>query len=58
LYTGRLPAVEGRYQNLIIREACVTVVDPADLHPLGLTERKYYEVVTYAALYSSLKKKR
>jgi hypothetical protein len=55
LYTGKFPTVSGRYQQLIIREARIPVIDPSAMKTTGLTGEKYYEVCTHAALYEYVK---
>ncbi|PID40150.1 MAG: hypothetical protein CR984_04760 [Proteobacteria bacterium] len=55
LYTGKFPTKSGRYQRLVVREADIPAVDPENLTPLHLTQRKYYEVCTSPALYLATK---
>ncbi len=57
LYTGRFPTKSGRFQRLVIREAQVPVVDPADLRVKRITSRKYYEVCTHPLLYKLARSK-
>ena len=51
LYTGKFPTVTGKYQRLVIRESQIPEIDPVDLKPRRLTDRKYYEVCSNPELY-------
>jgi len=51
LYSGKFPTVTGKYQRLLIRESQIPIVDPGELVPKRLTERKYYEVCSDPELY-------
>lgn len=51
LYSGRFPTKSGRYQQLIVREAQIPVVDPGTLKTVRITAHKYYEVCTQPKLY-------
>jgi hypothetical protein len=48
--------VSGRYQQLIIREAQIPVMNAKELKITGLSGQKYYEVCTHGALYEYVKK--
>lgn len=56
LYLGKFPTKSGRYQQIIIREAQVPVVDPTTLKIDRITSRKYYEICTYPKLYTWARK--
>jgi len=51
LYTGKIPALGGKYQRLVIREAFIHEVKPETMDVIGSTSRKYYEVCTQQAIY-------
>lgn len=51
LYSGRFPTKSGRYQQLVIREAQIPVVNPDTLKTKRITAHKYYEVCTQPRLY-------
>ncbi|MHB8138737.1 MAG: hypothetical protein ACYDGO_10195 [Smithellaceae bacterium] len=50
-YTGKVPILNGNYQQLIIREASVFEVDPNTLHKTKETSRKYYEICANQEIY-------
>jgi len=51
LYTGKLPTVNGNFQQLAIREAIIYEVNPETMDVTGDTKRKYYEVCTNQKIY-------
>jgi hypothetical protein len=51
LYSGRFPTKSGRYQQLIVREAQIPVVDPGTLKTRRISAHKFYEVCTQPKLY-------
>ncbi len=51
LYTGKVPAIRGKYQRLVIREAVIYEVRPETMEIIGPTSRKYYEVCTQQAIH-------
>jgi hypothetical protein len=52
LYTGKFPALSGRYQRLVIRQARAGIVDEANPGVmLRQSERRYYEVCTQPWIY-------
>jgi hypothetical protein len=53
LYTGKFPTRSGRYQRLVVREADVPAVDPANFSQHHVTKRKYYEICTSPAIYKA-----
>ncbi|MBC2702925.1 hypothetical protein [Desulfobacula sp.] len=55
-FTGIFPTVTGRNQWLIIREGIIPNVHEHDLGLIAMTDRKYYEVCTNAAVYDYFKK--
>ncbi|MBU8848765.1 MAG: hypothetical protein KOO64_04445 [Desulfobacterales bacterium] len=55
-FTGIFPSVTGRNQRLIIRESAIPNVREHDLSLIAMTDRKYYEVCTNAAVYDYFKK--
>lgn len=57
LYTGKFPAVSGKYQRLIIREAHIQEINTEDLQVKSITSAKYYEVCTNQKLYEYLRDK-
>lgn len=57
LYMGKFPTISGRYQQVIIREAQVSVVDPLTLKTDRITSRKYYEICTHPKLYAWARQK-
>ncbi|MFW6052810.1 MAG: hypothetical protein ACOC8I_02755 [Desulfosalsimonas sp.] len=54
-YTGKFPTPAGNFQRLVIREAQIPEVSPADFQVLRMTEKKYYEVCTRQAIYYHVK---
>jgi hypothetical protein len=50
-YTGKVPTLNGNYQQLIIREAAVFEIDPNTLRKTKETARKYYEVCSNQEIY-------
>ncbi len=56
LYTGKFPTKSGRYQRLVLREAEVPAVNPANLDQQYFTHRKYYEVCTSPTIYQFARK--
>jgi hypothetical protein len=56
LYGGKFPTVSGKYQQLIIREAQIPVIDLKNYRITGLSPNKYYEVCTDPKLYETVKK--
>jgi hypothetical protein len=56
LYAGKFPTQSGRYQQIVIREAQIPVVEPDTLKTKKITSRKYYEVCTHPKLYAWAKK--
>lgn len=55
-YSGTYPTIAGNYQRLVIRESTVPEISPKDLSIVGLTEKKYYEVVTNQKIFDHVKK--
>ena len=58
LHTGKFPLMNGKYQRLIIREAKIQILNPADMGVSGTLDRNYYEVCTDQRLYEYLKIKK
>ncbi len=56
LYGGKFPTVSGKYQQLIIREAQIPVIDLKNYRITGLSPNKYYEVCTNPKLYEAIKR--
>jgi len=56
LYTGKFPAVSGKYQQLVIREQQISEVNLDNLSVIRLTPRKFYEVCTHPKVYEYIKK--
>lgn len=50
-YTGKVPTLNGNYQQLIIREASVFEMDPNTLRMTKETSRKYYEICSNQEIY-------
>jgi class 3 adenylate cyclase len=57
LYFGKFPTKSGRYQQIIIREAQVPVLDPLTLKTIRITSHKYYEICTHPKLYALARQK-
>jgi hypothetical protein len=55
LYTGKVPTLNGNYENIVIREATILAVKPETLDVIGDTYRKYYEVCTHPEIYEYVK---
>ena len=51
LYTGKVPTVNGHFQQLIIREAMVYEVNPETMDVTSETKRNYYEVCMSQEIY-------
>jgi class 3 adenylate cyclase len=51
LYAGLFPTKSGRFQQLVIREAQVRVVNPDTLETIRISAHKYFEICTHPALY-------
>jgi hypothetical protein len=51
LYTGKVPTVNGNYQNLAIREAIIYELNAETMDVTAETARKYYEVCTSQEIY-------
>ncbi|MBN1662437.1 MAG: hypothetical protein JW943_02440 [Deltaproteobacteria bacterium] len=51
LHTGKVPILNGGYQQLAIREAPIYEVNPETLAVTGETSRKYYEICTNQEIY-------
>jgi hypothetical protein len=51
LYTGKLPTINGNFQQLAIREAIVYEVKLETMDVAGDTKRNYYEVCTNQEIY-------
>ena len=51
LYTGKVPKVNGNYQNLAIREAIICELNAETVDVTCETARKYYEVCTSQEIY-------
>jgi len=58
VYTGTFPAISGKYQRLVIREAEVPLISTHDFSLIRMTNRKYYEVCTNRKLYEFIKDNR
>ena len=56
LYTGKVPTLNGNYQQLAIREAIIYEVKPETVNVIGDTSGKYYEVCTYQEIYDFIDK--
>ncbi len=56
LYLGKFPTKSGHYQQIIIREAQVPVVDLATLKTERFTSHKYYEICTNPKIYAWARK--
>ncbi|MFP3999235.1 MAG: hypothetical protein ACLFUN_05270 [Desulfobacterales bacterium] len=54
-YTGKFPTLSGSFQRLVIREAQIPEISPADLQITRMTEKKYYEVCTHQGIYEHVK---
>jgi len=52
LYTGKVPTVNGNYQQLAIREATIYEIKPETMEINGETSQKYYEVCTNHEIYN------
>ena len=52
LYTGKVPTVNGNYQQLAIREATIYEIKPETMEVTGETSKKYYEVCTNHEIYN------
>ncbi len=50
-YSGKVPTLNGNYQQLIIREATVFEIDPNTLRKTKETARKYYEICSNQEIY-------
>lgn len=57
LYTGKFPALSGKFQRLVIREDEICEVSKEDISVIRRTGRKYYEVCTDPILFNYLRKK-
>ncbi len=55
LYTGTYPTLAGNYQRLVIREALIPEISPADLRVVRQTDQIYYEVCTNPRVYENIK---
>jgi len=51
LYTGKLPTINGNYQQIAIREAIVYEVKLETMDVISETKRNYYEVCTNQEIY-------
>jgi hypothetical protein len=56
LYTGKVPTVNGKFQQLAIREAAIYEVKPETVDVTGETKRNYYEVCTHQEIYDFIDK--
>ncbi|MDD4357440.1 MAG: hypothetical protein PHN98_09330 [Smithellaceae bacterium] len=50
-YSGKVPTLNGNYQQLIIREATVFEIDPNTLRKTKETTKKYYEICSNQEIY-------
>ncbi|MEZ4576562.1 MAG: hypothetical protein R2875_00710 [Desulfobacterales bacterium] len=54
-YTGKFPTIAGNFQRLIIRETPIPEVSLKDLHEIGPTDNRYYEICTNQKVYEYIK---
>ena len=58
LSSGMVPVDRDIFRKIVVRESRVHRSDPRDFSVQGWTERSYYEVCTYPAIYAALEKKK